>query len=918
MTSKRKVFSALVLIVAMLVPLMSQGAVRDPQMISTLPKGASNVTVWDYPNGHKVAVRIWFWNYDGGDAHFVGTPYLTIDGVETGLALSDCWSSFSTSNEDDVKGLTTEDYVGTAKTIMLNGQNVGTARFFNVKKNQGPHTDIEGASDKKWNSVDLELNFNNSMTYAGYTVGIKGSWQDKCDNDLGTTTKHIQVAFSGKPRVESISGTPAYFSWALSSFTNCAIWRDGTYLGETINSSYRDNDVACGTSATYTVCPVISGWATLDYNKLPTGLYKKATLTRGHTPNKNAVTVDWSGSDYNTGKCKITVKCSSCNEVIETRTGTVTSYICTASTCTSQGQRRWKISGTSTYLGEYSYNSGTYYDAKLSHVFTAEEPTSKYLCSAATCVDDAKYYYKCQNCNEKSSTTYSLENTALGHGTGGYTKIELNWNGSNASTPKCTFKVYCGACDTELTASDGVKLSVAVKEHVDATCTAAGHTIYTGTLTYAAKSSSDNLNITRDSSPYVIDATGHGLLGFTPTYDWEITDQQAKCHLSLSCKDCKASAHEQDLAPELFPINPTCTLDGKNTWKAYASYTDPVSHVEFCDTAQKETVVPALGHDVQSDVCVRCGREKAAYCDAHHNHLGDELCVPLKTGMTEFEEVTIGSYATKECYSLSSGWYSASSASSLDKPLLIPDNAVVNIIIRDQANVDGGGIYVDGKLNVYAQSLDNGKVTFPKWEPITVYGEANIYGGNFENPDGEDVFTVSGKLHVYNATTSGQVSVLTRGEAVVDSGYFANGNGYALKVSAPVSVSGGTFEGKDAAMWWAADAVDALTLGEGKSWYNALKRKVTMDAVPIYYYDGTTVASYKSALAKYIVADTTDDVPGDVNGDGDVDIVDINCIVDIMLGNTTAVDYRSRADINNDGAIDVVDINCVIQVLLGN
>ena len=55
---------------------------------------------------------------------------------------------------------------------------------------------------------------------------------------------------------------------------------------------------------------------------------------------------------------------------------------------------------------------------------------------------------------------------------------------------------------------------------------------------------------------------------------------------------------------------------------------------------------------------------------------------------------------------------------------------------------------------------------------------------------------------------------------------------------------------------------------------------------------------------------------GDVNGDGTIDVVDINVLVSITLGNASADEYNGRADVNGDGAIDIIDINAIVAIIL--
>ena len=55
--------------------------------------------------------------------------------------------------------------------------------------------------------------------------------------------------------------------------------------------------------------------------------------------------------------------------------------------------------------------------------------------------------------------------------------------------------------------------------------------------------------------------------------------------------------------------------------------------------------------------------------------------------------------------------------------------------------------------------------------------------------------------------------------------------------------------------------------------------------------------------------------PGDVNGDGKVDVDDVNIVIDIILGNATIEQYPN-ADVNGDGKVDVADVNAIIDIIL--
>ena len=65
-----------------------------------------------------------------------------------------------------------------------------------------------------------------------------------------------------------------------------------------------------------------------------------------------------------------------------------------------------------------------------------------------------------------------------------------------------------------------------------------------------------------------------------------------------------------------------------------------------------------------------------------------------------------------------------------------------------------------------------------------------------------------------------------------------------------------------------------------------------------------------------------DDTPlnpktGDVNLDTFIDAIDLNILINILLGSDQASNYEGRADVNDDGVVDGNDMNKLINILLG-
>lgn len=74
-----------------------------------------------------------------------------------------------------------------------------------------------------------------------------------------------------------------------------------------------------------------------------------------------------------------------------------------------------------------------------------------------------------------------------------------------------------------------------------------------------------------------------------------------------------------------------------------------------------------------------------------------------------------------------------------------------------------------------------------------------------------------------------------------------------------------------------------------------------------------------STTNKYTVADVTDQyawLPGDVNGDGTVDVSDISALIDMLMGSATDAGTISRSDVNGDGIADPSDLSNLIDMLL--
>ena len=104
-----------------------------------------------------------------------------------------------------------------------------------------------------------------------------------------------------------------------------------------------------------------------------------------------------------------------------------------------------------------------------------------------------------------------------------------------------------------------------------------------------------------------------------------------------------------------------------------------------------------------------------------------------------------------------------------------------------------------------------------------------------------------------------------------------------------------------------------------------------------YYYPNTTLHVLPESLEAYqtapkwqylfcqILGDVIIDIPGDVNGDGEITVADANSAIKIIIsggnGHSRAPgdeDYEefNKADVNGDGEVNIADLNAIIDLIL--
>ena len=180
-------------------------------------------------SGTEVTLRLWMFNWKHAvmntkkyNARFTGDVSLYIDDKEVGK-LNSMWGLISGSSYTFLKD--TPGTVGKSSDINLDGTNVGTAQFQDLKSGQTyPYN--SNTTDISWSTVDLKLSFNKSFTYYGHKITVKGKWQDQSSGTLVTKDVALDNTINGFVRPVNLSAQPSgdniVFSWEQEGYNNNA------------------------------------------------------------------------------------------------------------------------------------------------------------------------------------------------------------------------------------------------------------------------------------------------------------------------------------------------------------------------------------------------------------------------------------------------------------------------------------------------------------------------------------------------------------------------------------------------------------------------------------------------------------------------------------------------------------------------
>ena len=77
---------------------------------------------------------------------------------------------------------------------------------------------------------------------------------------------------------------------------------------------------------------------------------------------------------------------------------------------------------------------------------------------------------------------------------------------------------------------------------------------------------------------------------------------------------------------------------------------------------------------------------------------------------------------------------------------------------------------------------------------------------------------------------------------------------------------------------------------------------------------GYYIAYGDDIFANHIIISRGGNTPGDVNGDGEINIADVNTLIDMILSG----EFNTRGDVNGDHEVNIADVNAVIDIIINN
>lgn len=194
----------------------------------------------NYTNsGTEVTLKLWMYNLAGGSSRFIGNRTVDLyidDQKQQSLVLNNLWPKIKNAEEYEMRSYVTSGPVGNKGNISFNysAKNIGTAQFSNLQIYQYCENDGKGTKQAQWCTIELKLSFDNSFSYYGHKISVRGFWEDKSgrypiskyvslDNTIGGYVRPTNL------KVRSYDSSRMRLSWGIQDYNGLAS-KEGSWI----------------------------------------------------------------------------------------------------------------------------------------------------------------------------------------------------------------------------------------------------------------------------------------------------------------------------------------------------------------------------------------------------------------------------------------------------------------------------------------------------------------------------------------------------------------------------------------------------------------------------------------------------------------------------------------------------------------
>ena len=192
----------------------------------------------NYTNsGTEVTLKLWMYNLAGGSSRFIKNRTVELyidDQPQSSLLLNNLWQKISNAEEYEMRNSLTPGPVGNKINISFNYKYIGTAQFSNLQIYQYSENDGKGTQTARWCTIELKLSFDNSFSYYGHKISVRGLWQDNSGAYPITEYVSLDNTIGGyvrptKMNVKFLDNRKMRLSWEIQDYNGLAS-KEGNWI----------------------------------------------------------------------------------------------------------------------------------------------------------------------------------------------------------------------------------------------------------------------------------------------------------------------------------------------------------------------------------------------------------------------------------------------------------------------------------------------------------------------------------------------------------------------------------------------------------------------------------------------------------------------------------------------------------------